>query len=234
MMASALLRTEGLQAGYGDLRVLRDATLSVMPGQTVAILGPNGAGKTTLMKVIAGTLRPSAGTIEFAADGRKGSRIDRIGWVPEGRLLFTDFTVYDNLYLSARAAHSLSTFEKSLADVEELFPALTAKLRSKAGDLSGGQQQMVAMGRALVRNPEILLLDEPSMGIAPKLVEEIGVALRSLRQRGLGILIAEQNVSWLANSVDSVAFLSHGRLSELHDKSILNDRQAIRKAYLGG
>jgi branched-chain amino acid transport system ATP-binding protein len=235
---TSLLKVEGLATGYGDLTVLREVTFEVPTDGCVAVLGPNGAGKTTLLKALAGVLPMSKGRVVL--DGVDVSRepphkrLRRMAWVPEGRLIFPELTVRENLRLSSRSAGRLSGFAAALEETLELFPALRAKLDDPAGSLSGGQQQMVAMALGLVRQPVILLLDEPTVGLAPKLIGDIRETLDRLRASGLTILIAEQNVSWLHGLVESVVLLGRGVARVESADELLRDREALRLAYLGG
>lgn len=226
-----------LHAGYGDLAVLRGVNVTVQPGSTTAVLGLNGAGKTTLMRTIAAALPCMAGDIlldgvsQAKEPGHRWMR--RIGWVPEGRMLFADYTVRDNLYLSARAAGTDGDFDKALAGCIQLFPIVGERLRSQAGRLSGGQQQMVAIARAIVRRPQLLLLDEPSLGLAPKILDSIRGSLQQLQSTGLSILIAEQNLSWLEGLVDEVVVLGQGRDVMRGGAELLQDRDTVKRIYIG-
>lgn len=232
-----VLEVSGLHTGYGDLMVLSGLDLTVIPGKTTVLLGPNGAGKTTLMRAIAGTLPIVKGEVRL--DGRvlnsvpTHARLREAAWVPEGRLLFSDFTVRDNLFLSARAADAARHFPDALAECIDLFPVLRDKLSSTAGSLSGGQQQMVAIARAIVRRPRLLLLDEPSMGLAPLVLRDIRRALEQLQGSGMSVLVAEQNVPWLEGIVDSVVVLGGGKAVVSGGEEILRDREAVRAVYLG-
>lgn len=235
--AQPKLSVKDLHAGYGDLSVLRGVNVSVEEGCITAVLGPNGAGKTTLMRTIAGALPRTAG--EIWVDGVPQSLesshrwMRRVGWVPEGRMLFADYSVRDNLYLSACAAGTQSDFNAALAECIELFPIVGERLRSLAGKLSGGQQQMVAIARALVRRPRLLLLDEPSLGIAPKVLNSIRDSILRLRSTGLSVLIAEQNVPWLEGLVDEVCVLGQGRDIARGSAELMHDRDAIKRIYIG-
>lgn len=228
-----VLKVENLRAGYGDLMVIHGLNLTVGQGECVALLGPNGAGKSTVMKVIGGALPIASGEVQLKdAQGAK-DRINDIGWVPEGRHLFGDFTVRDNLLLSARAAGQAKLFSESLEQCVDLFPMLGERLKTRAGSLSGGQQQMVAIARALVRRPKILLLDEPSMGLAPLVLESINEVLTKLRKQGMTTLIAEQRVTWLAGLLDRVCFIQHGEIIKTGTRELLSDRELMRNMYLG-
>jgi len=233
-----LLRLRNVSVGYGDLVVLREVSFSVAPNSCTAILGPNGVGKTTLIKAIAGALDIRSGQVSLEGvdmtERGTSARLKHVGWVPEGRLLFTDYTVLENMRLSARAAGSQQLLDESLEQVTTLFPVLKSKIHQRVGDLSGGQQQMVAMARALVRRPRLLLLDEPTMGLAPSLVGDIRRSLDVLRESGLSILISEQNVHWLNGLADSIVLLRRGLASVESADEFLGDREALRAAYLGG
>ena len=231
------LSVKDLHAGYGDLTVLRGVNVTVSKGRTTAVLGPNGAGKTTLMRTIAAALPRAAG--EIWLDGVSQSTepnhrwMRRIGWVPEGRMLFADYSVRDNLYQSACAAGTQGEFEVALAECVKLFPIVGERLRTLAGTLSGGQQQMVAIARAIVRRPCLLLLDEPSLGLAPKVLNTIRDAIRQLQSSGLSVLIAEQNVPWLEGLVDDVVVMSQGRDVLRGTADLLHDREAVKRIYIG-
>jgi branched-chain amino acid transport system ATP-binding protein len=228
-----VLKIENLRAGYGDLMVIHGLSLSVNNGECVALLGPNGAGKSTVMKVIGGALPIVSGVVELKGSQGAKDRINDIGWAPEGRQLFGDFTVRDNLLLSARAAGQAQNFNDSLEQCIELFPMLGQRLKTKAGSLSGGQQQMVAIARALVRRPKILLLDEPSMGIAPIVLESITDVLAKLREQGMTILIAEQRVKWLTGLLDRACFIQHGEIIRMGNRESLVDHELMQNMYLG-
>lgn len=232
-----ILRVSGLTAGYDDLMVLDGLDVVVEDGMSTAVLGPNGAGKTTLMRAIAGELPAVEGQIHFLdrdiTRTPSHARLKEIGWAPEGRLLFSDFSVRDNLFLSARAAGRAREFRDALEECMDLFPVLKQKLRATAGSLSGGQQQMVAIARAIVRRPRLLLLDEPSMGLAPLVIQDIRNALGRLKEGGLSILLTEQNVPWLEGLVDSVVILLNGRVATQGSSELLDDRDAVRSIYLG-
>ena len=190
------LEVRGLHAYYGESHVLQGVDLDVRDGEAVSLVGRNGAGKTTTIAAISGLLRPRAGTVRVGgADvaGRPAHRVARAGvaLVPQGRRIFAELSVRENLLLAARAVNGGWDERRVL----ELFPSLGSRLANRGDELSGGEQQMLAIGRALMRNPGVLLLDEPSEGLAPKLVADVGEALRSLRGTGLAILLVEQNLA---------------------------------------
>ena len=194
-----MLEIEDLEAAYGDARALSGVTLSIGPGEIVALLGPNGAGKSTLLKAIAGLLRPRAGAIRWEGEDLRsvGAHliVERgLAMVPEGRRLFGSMSVEENLELGAFAARARNTRRANLERVYALFPDLRERRRQAVRALSGGQQQMVAVGRALMTNPRLLMLDEPSLGIAPRLVRSIFETLVEINRSGVAVFLVEQNV----------------------------------------
>src|SRR6202030_1282451 len=236
-MAEPLLAISGLAAGYGATEVLRDIDLAVAPGEIVAILGANGAGKSTLNRTISGVLRATRGTIHFA-----GSAIERetpaeiVGrgliHVPEGRCVFSNLTVAENLdlggYRRARARRS-----RNRERVFAIFPRLAERQAQRAGTLSGGEQQMLAIGRGLMGEPRLLILDEPSLGLSPLLVEELFTLIKGINAEGIALLLVEQNVvqslevAERAYILDNGQFVLKGRADDIrHDPK-------LRRAYLG-
>ena len=233
-----ILTVEGLRAGYSGADVLQGVDLQVGTGQIVALVGANGAGKTTMMHVLAGAHRASAGEIT-AAGVRVGEKsqaaLVRAGvvLVPEGRHVFGPMSVADNLLLGSYVRRGESTHDDRRF-VLELFPRLNERLSQSAGTLSGGEQQMLAIGRALMAKPKLLLLDEPTLGLAPMMVEAIASALRKLRADGLSILIVEQNAIVALGLADYGYLMENGRIAASGPPAALVDDERVRAAYLGG
>ena len=242
-MASSLSLT-GLDAGYGAVRVLEDVSLSVEPGQTVVLLGTNGNGKSTLMKCVMGIVPSTAGTIVAEIDGERHDLVGRsteeivdlgIALVPEGRRLFPKLTVEENLLLGAFRSTARARIKQNLEFCFEAFPRLMERRRQLAGSLSGGEQQMLALGRALMLAPKILLVDEPSVGLAPILVSRTIDAINEMKQRyQLTVLMAEQNFTQAIRIADRGYVIVHGRIAfEGRSAAELNNNDLIRKFYLG-
>jgi branched-chain amino acid transport system ATP-binding protein len=239
-MADAMLALENVEAGYGPLQVLRSVTLRVAPGEIVSLIGPNGAGKTTVIRAVLGLirLRPGRGSIHF-----KGERIDGlapeaivrrgIAVVPEGARVFPEMTVLDNLRMGALAEPGRGREAETLREVYAMFPRLEERRRQLARTLSGGERQMLAMGRALMSCPELLLLDEPSLGLQPSLVRAIIAAIRGINQRGITVLLIEQNVHIALPISHRGYVLEQGRVT-LEDAGLaLLDNPHVRVSYLG-
>ena len=234
-----MLEIRKLEAGYGALRVLRGVTLAVPQGKVVALLGGNGAGKTTTMKTVVGVVRATGGEIEL-----DGERIDRlpshavfargIALVPQGRELFPDMTVAENLELGALARGSAGgKLADLLEDVFDKFPRLRERTAQRAGSLSGGEQQMLATGRALMSRPTVLLLDEPTNGLAPLIVQELARTLRRLNEAGQTILLVEQNVRVALSIADYVYVIRTGEIVLESDARKIDDADEMFSAYLG-
>jgi branched-chain amino acid transport system ATP-binding protein len=236
-MAEWLLEIAELQAGYGAFQVLHGMRLAVRPGEIVALLGANGVGKTTLNRTVSGLLRPRAGRILFAGT-------DITGWdpaaivgaglihVPEGRKIFPNLSVRENLLLGAYArgrAERPATLERVL----DLFPRLRERLTQAVGSMSGGEQQMVAIGRGLMGQPKLLILDEPSLGLSPLLVDELFALIRRLHADGLSILLVEQNVLQSLGVAGRAYVMEHGRLVLEGNASMLLEDKRLKAAYLG-
>ena len=231
-----MLRLAELTAGYGAAPVLRGVSLRVEKGESVALLGPNGAGKSTLLAAITGTIAHRQGSIRLEGKELAGAKSHAIvaggvALVPEGRLVFAPFSVEDNLRLGAiRLKGSL---EERLGFVYGLFPKLAERRRQAAGTLSGGEQQMLAIGRALMTRPRLLMLDEPSQGIMPKLVDEIFQAVKRIRDAGMTVLIVEQRVTECLEIADRAYILQTGRVLMQGSAADISVNPDVRKAYLG-
>jgi branched-chain amino acid transport system ATP-binding protein len=235
------LSVAALSSGYGSLTVLRDVSLTVPAGGWVAVLGANGAGKSTLLRTISGLVPPTGGRITVGghdAGGRPPERMARlgVGHVPENRLVFPRLSVADNLslggYIHRRRRAGLA---ERLERVYALFPALSARPRQLAGTLSGGEQQMLAVGRALMTGPTILMLDEPSIGLAPRVTGQIFDALAQLRATSaMAVLLVEQNAALALAYSDYAYVLEHGRVTVEGTAAQLRDDPRVRAAYLGG
>jgi branched-chain amino acid transport system ATP-binding protein len=233
-----MLELHELTAGYGEARALWDVSMTVATGELLCVVGPNGAGKTTLVNTIAGILKPQAGRIVM--EGRDITRIAPhryceagIALVPEGRRLFTGMTVAENLDVGSFLPAAKSRRKQTRDEVLALFPALEAKLTSPAGELSGGQQQMVAIGRALMARPRLLLLDEPSLGLSPLVVAGMFDAIRKISASGITIVLVEQNVSLAMRISHRACVLELGRIVAEGVPAELMERPEIRRAYLG-
>ncbi|MCI0547404.1 MAG: ABC transporter ATP-binding protein [Candidatus Rokubacteria bacterium] len=235
---STLLRLEGLEIGYGGLTAVRDVTLEVRAGEVVSLLGANGAGKTTTLRAISGLLRPRRGRVEFDGrplDGLRPSEIVArgIAHVPEGRQLFPTMTVLENLELGAATREARDRKGASLARVLALFPRLGERRRQLAGTLSGGEQQMCAIGRGLMACPRLLMLDEPSLGLAPVIVRAIFENLAEVNRAGTTLLLVEQNVPRALALSDRGYVLENGGITlEGPRESLLGNRH-VKAAFLG-
>jgi len=233
-----MLEVRDLNAGYGRVRVLHGVSLSVPAGKIVALLGANGAGKSTLMRAICGLASVQGGAITFAGDsatGRAPEALVRAGLVlvPQGRLLFGDMTVRENLEMGGFTVREEETRGAQLSRVETLFPILRERADQPAALLSGGEQQMLAVARALMSSPRCLLLDEPSLGLSPKTFGTIIDAIRRINGEGIPILIAEQNVRRILRLADYVYVLETGRIGLEGEASALMADNRIRASYLG-
>jgi branched-chain amino acid transport system ATP-binding protein len=233
-----LLEVVGLRAGYGDVPVLRGVDLSIPAGSITALIGANGAGKTTLLRTISGIIAAEAGTIHYDGQdiiGKPPQDIVRAGLVqvPEGRRLFPDMTVLENLMVGSSSPAARPRRDENLAMVLELFPKVRDRQAQLAGTLSGGEQQMVAIARALMASPRLLLLDETSLGLAPIVVDEIFVAVRRLAVEGLTILVVEQNTALALEVADHGYVLEQGRFAIEGAASSLAADPRVKQAYLG-
>ena len=233
----SMLSISGLRAGYGKIEVLHDVALSIEPGQIVTLIGANGAGKTTLLKTISGLIRPAAGAIDFEGESivrRPPHRIVARGLshVPEGRAILKRMTVLDNLRMGAYV-RSDSEVGRDIDAVFVRFPVLAERREQMAGTLSGGEQQMLVIGRALVARPRLLLLDEPSLGLAPKFVTRIFLTLRELKQEGKTILLVEQNARQALQVADRGYVMERGRIVLTGSGQELLNTPEVRQTYLG-
>jgi branched-chain amino acid transport system ATP-binding protein len=233
-----MLELRDVQVQYGSIRALHGISLTVDTGELVALIGSNGAGKTTTLRTISGLLRPSQGTIRYeGSDIAHASphRIVELGvsHCPEGRRIFGRLTVRENLRLGAVAQRDRKAAAEDLEMVLELFPLLRERLDQSGGTLSGGEQQMLAIGRALMSRPRLLLLDEPSLGLAPLMVERIFETIASLKARGRTILLVEQNVHHALDVADRVYVLETGRVTLEGPAAVLRRDPKVEQAYLG-
>jgi branched-chain amino acid transport system ATP-binding protein len=233
-----MLEVAGISAGYGHVRVLEDVSLAVEAGECVTVIGANGSGKSTLLKTVAGLLRPTAGRVALDGDDVTGLSAEKlvrrgVGLVPEGRRLFGPMSVAENLALGAyslgRASHA-----GELERVHALFPVLAERATQPAATLSGGEQQMLAIGRALMSRPRLLLLDEPSLGLAPKVIGSIFAALDELRREGLTILLVEQDARLALRHADHGYVMRTGRVVLTGPAAELAANDDVRLIYLGG
>jgi branched-chain amino acid transport system ATP-binding protein len=237
-MEPTLLAVDGLAAGYGKIQVIWDVSLRVQRGETAALVGPNGAGKSTLLRAIAGLLVPHAGRIVFGGreiGGRPAYQVARLGLalVPEGRELFPALSVHETLLLGGRLAGSRPGVQERLERVYAAFPVLKDRRGQRAATLSGGEQQMLAIGRALMARPTLLMLDEPSTGLAPVVVDRIIEVIRTLPAQGTSTLLVEQNVPLALEVADRAYVLERGRVILDGPGPRLRDHPLIREAYVG-
>jgi len=233
-----MLALAAVTAGYGAFTALWDVSLRVEAGEAVAVVGPNGAGKTTLLRAISGLIAPRAGSVVFEGAELAGHPpydivAHGIAHVPEGRRLFPQLTVAENLKMGAYLPSARARFRESLERVYALFPALAERHRQRAGSLSGGEQQMLAVGRALMSRPKLILLDEPSMGLAPVMVLRLFDLIRRVREEGYTILVVEQNVRQVLKLVDRAYLLEVGRIKMEGRAADLAEQDFVRKAYVG-
>jgi branched-chain amino acid transport system ATP-binding protein len=234
-----VLTIKGLVAGYGKALVLREVSLVVKEGGLTTVLGPNGAGKSTLLRAISGVIKAGQGSIEF--DGERLDKLEAheivrrgVVHVPEGRQIFPDLNVAEHLQLGAIAAGRPSVRPEVESFIFDLFPRLKERLRQPAGTLSGGEQQMLAFGRALMAEPKILLLDEPSMGLAPVLVEQVLEVVRQLiKERGLTVLLVEQNTRLAMNLANVVYVLENGAIAFSGTREEAKSSTVIQDLYMG-
>jgi branched-chain amino acid transport system ATP-binding protein len=237
--AADLLALANIESAYGPIRAVRGVSLTVRRGEIVTVLGSNGAGKSTILKTISGVLAPTRGSVLFKGEdvtARDPADIVRRGLVhvPEGREVFPLLTVHDNLMMGGYTRNDRDALQRDLIEVYEYFPILKERDRQNAGLLSGGQQQMLAISRALMGSPDLVLLDEPSLGLSPKLTREIfEIVLRINRERGTTILLVEQNANMALNVADRGYVLENGRIVMEDTCERLREKEDIREFYLG-
>jgi branched-chain amino acid transport system ATP-binding protein len=236
---TAMLEVKGLQVAYGAILAVKNVSLTVNQGEIVTLIGSNGAGKSTTLRTISGLLKPKAGTVTFLGeriDGKEGHLIVKKGLCqsPEGRRIFPRMSVRENLELGAFLRNDKTVIAEDFEKVLELFPRLRERIEQKAGTMSGGEQQMLAVGRAMMGAPKLLLLDEPSMGLAPVLVDMIFETIVKIREQGITILLIEQNASAALDIADRAYVLESGTIKMSGKASDLAKDEAVTKAYLGG
>lgn len=234
-----MLKVENLNAGYGSVNILWDVCLNLNDGEVVAVLGSNGAGKTTMVRAITGMIRPTSGSVVFNGEElcKKSSRhiLDAgIVQVPEGRQLFTDMTVLENLQMGAFSKETKEHFQENLQKCYQWFPKLEERARQAAGTLSGGEQQMVAVARALIGMPKLLILDEPSLGLAPNIVDDIlNVAKTLAKESNISVLLVEQDITKALAAADRGYVIENGRVALSGSAEELAANEHVKKAYLG-
>jgi len=238
-MDTTLLEANGITAGYGKIDILHDVSLHVKPGEIVSIIGPNGAGKSTAFKAIVGFITPRQGRIVFAGEEMTGLRPDLVlrrglAYVPQGRIVFPQMTVLENLEMGAYIERDPARIAASLDVVYTLFPILAQRRKQKAGTMSGGEQQMVAIGRALMTSPKLIMLDEPSLGLSPKFVTLIFEKLVEMKRTGYTLMVVEQNAARALAIADRGYVLELGRNRfEGAGPALLADPE-VKRLYLGG
>ena len=238
-MAEPMLKIENIDVYYGAIHALKGISLEVNEGEIVTLIGANGAGKSTTLRTISGLLKPKTGSITFLGQNIAGVRAHEIvkkgiSQVPEGRRVFAEMTVMENLDLGAFVRKDKAGIQQDLKHVFELFPRLEERKNQSAGTLSGGEQQMLAMGRALMSRPKLLLLDEPSMGLAPLLIKEIFNIIVDINKSGTTVLLVEQNANMALSIANRAYVLETGRITLSGKAQDLAASEDVRKAYLGG
>ena len=234
-----MLQINQIDVYYGDVQVLKKVSLDVKEGELVAVIGANGAGKTTLIKTISGILRPREGEIEFQGScisTMDANKVVGLGvvQVPEGRLLFPEMSVYENLEMGAYLMKDKKEFAKQIEFINDLFPILSEREKQLAGTLSGGEQQMLAIGRALMSSPKLIMFDEPSLGLAPKLVQTIfDMVVRINKELGVTVLLVEQNVQHSCQISDRAFVIENGEVVLQGTGKEMLENDHVRRAYLG-
>ena len=234
-----MLEVKDLNAGYGHVQIIRDISFKVDDGEVIAVLGSNGAGKTTTVRAVTGMIKPASGSIKFNGAelcGKSSRAILDAGiiQVPEGRQLFTEMTVYENLELGAFSDEAMKNFDTSLKTCYKYFPKLSERAGQSAGTLSGGEQQMVAVARALIGLPKLLILDEPSLGLAPNIVDEILLVAHDMaKNQGIGVILVEQDVTKALKTADKGYVIENGQVVLSGSAAELSTNEHVKKAYLG-
>jgi len=234
-----MLEIKDIRVHYGKVEAVKGVSLKVADGDVVTLLGANGAGKTTILRTISGLMRPTYGEIWFnkqRLDKMRAPEIVKmgIGHVPEARRVFADMSVEDNLIMGAYVRKDKEGIKKDLEELYVHFPILTQRKKQKAGSLSGGEQQMLAMARALMCNPKIVLMDEPSVGLSPVMEEEIAKIITTINSRGISVLLVEQNAAMALRLAKRGYVIEIGRIVLSGDRDELANNEAVKKAYLGG
>ena len=234
-----LLKTDNICTNYGAVEAIRNINMYVEEGEVVAFIGHNGAGKTTLLKTISGLLRPVKGTVTWMGEnitGRPPEKIVRAGipQCPEGRQVFAESTVYQNMEMGAYTRKDKQAIREDIEKYEEIFPILKERRSQKAGLLSGGEQQMLAIARSLMSRPKLLMLDEPSLGLAPVVVNDVYDVIQKIKQQGVTILLVEQNAMKALEVSDRAYVISTGEIALEGKSEELLQNDAVKKAYLGG
>ncbi len=233
-----MLEVKNINSFYGKTQALWDVCLQVNEGEIIALIGSNGAGKTTLVNTISGLLTPTSGSIEFLGEKINGLPphiIVKMGisHIPEGGRIFTDMTVRENLEMGAYTMHAWKRRKETLGQVYDIFPVLKEREKQMARTLSGGEHQMLAMGRGLMSKPKLCIFDEPSYGLSPKFVKDVFIIIKSLREQGITILLIEQNVRHSLETADCASVMENGRIVLNDTCNKLLDSDHARKAYLG-
>ncbi|RAG84472.1 ABC transporter ATP-binding protein [Streptacidiphilus pinicola] len=235
---TALLEVEDLRVAYGKIEAVKGISFSIEEGQVVTLIGTNGAGKTTTLRTLSGLLKPTSGSVTFKGeriDGKQAHEIVQMGLAhsPEGRRIFARMTIEENLLLGAFLRRDQAGIQADIRHAYDLFPILGERRKQAAGTLSGGEQQMLAMGRALMSQPKLLMLDEPSMGLSPIMMQKIMSTITELRQGGMTILLVEQNAQAALSLADQGHVMEVGRISLSGTGADLLHDESVRKAYLG-
>lgn len=234
-----MLKVDGINVYYGNIQALKEVSLEINEGEIVTLIGANGAGKSTLLKTISGLLKPKQGKINFQGDeiaGKAAQSIVKMGisHVPEGRRVFSNMSVEENLELGAYLRKDKAGIKEDFDKIYDLFPRLLERKKQQAGTLSGGEQQMLAMGRALMARPRLLILDEPSMGLAPLLVKTIFRIITEINEAGTTILLVEQNAHMALSIANRAYVIETGRVVLSGTAAELNESEQVKMAYLGG